>query len=257
MRPSGRTGTTRVSSGSCHTTTSSTSSRPIRYSPTSGRSAARSDGRVDAHAAARSTPATTTLFGRTIRAPPASTRQNRGPTEHGACHLSDRHLPAHRERRLDAHSGGRSGAQRTAERRARRDARRPRRANRFPHARNGAARVAAGAPAHDVPRGRRRGPQGRRRRPTRGAQMLRATVWTVGLFGAGTAISRVLPGTWTEPLVLFALGLALLFVSARTARGTATRAGDGSIANVNVNVTPKPEAAPMAAAASVQVERTA
>ncbi|HEX9308883.1 MAG TPA: hypothetical protein VF894_15425 [Anaeromyxobacter sp.] len=83
--------------------------------------------------------------------------------------------------------------------------------------------------------------------------MLRATVWTVGLFGAGTAISRVLPGTWTEPLVLFALGLALLFVSARTARGTA-RAEAGSVAGVakvSANA-----AAPMAAA-SVQVERTA
>jgi hypothetical protein len=50
--------------------------------------------------------------------------------------------------------------------------------------------------------------------------MLRATVWTVGLFGAGTAISRLFPGTWTETLVLLGLGVALLFVSARTARGT-------------------------------------
>jgi hypothetical protein len=53
--------------------------------------------------------------------------------------------------------------------------------------------------------------------------MLRATVWTVGLFGAGTAISRLFPGTWTEPLVLLALGVALLFASARTARTTVAR----------------------------------
>ena len=52
-----------------------------------------------------------------------------------------------------------------------------------------------------------------------GASMLRATVWTVGLFGAGTAICRAFPCTWTEPLVLFGLGIALLFVSpARAAR---------------------------------------
>jgi hypothetical protein len=94
--------------------------------------------------------------------------------------------------------------------------------------------------------------------------MLRATVWTVGLFGAGTAISRAFPATWTEPIVLLALGLALLFVSARTAR--ATRDGAARpVARVGA-VTPKPAptAAPSAAAvaaaaaaAGVQVERTA
>jgi hypothetical protein len=55
--------------------------------------------------------------------------------------------------------------------------------------------------------------------------MIRATVWTVGLFGAGAMIVRAFPGTWTEPLVLLALGIALLFASARTARSTATPAG--------------------------------
>ena len=50
--------------------------------------------------------------------------------------------------------------------------------------------------------------------------MLRATVWTMGLFGLGTAISRLYPGTWTEPLVLLGLGIALLFASTRTTRGT-------------------------------------
>lgn len=43
--------------------------------------------------------------------------------------------------------------------------------------------------------------------------MVRATVWTVGLFGAGAAICRMFPAGWVEPLVLVALGLALLFVS--------------------------------------------
>jgi hypothetical protein len=51
--------------------------------------------------------------------------------------------------------------------------------------------------------------------------MIRATVWTVGLFGAGTVLVRAFPGTWTEPIVLLALGLALLFASARTARAPA------------------------------------
>jgi hypothetical protein len=92
--------------------------------------------------------------------------------------------------------------------------------------------------------------------------MLRATVWTVGLFGAGTAMSRAFPATWTEPLVLLALGIALLFVSARTARATR----DGAQARPVASVTPvAPKAAPStapvaaaaAAAASVQVERTA
>jgi hypothetical protein len=96
--------------------------------------------------------------------------------------------------------------------------------------------------------------------------MLRATVWTVGLFGAGTAICRAYPWTWTEPLVLFALGLALLYVSARTAR--TTRAAEAR--PVSHAAAPKPApvvakrapvaapvAAAAAAAASVQVERTA
>ena len=85
--------------------------------------------------------------------------------------------------------------------------------------------------------------------------MLRATIWTVGLFGAGTVICRVYPGTWTEPLVLFALGLALLFVSARTARGTAPAVEKARrIGNVAQTA---PSASPVPAAATVQVERTA
>ena len=92
--------------------------------------------------------------------------------------------------------------------------------------------------------------------------MLRATVWTVGLFGAGTAICLAYPGTWTEPLVLFALGLALLYVSARTAR--TTRALEARPVGHATPVAPKPAPAPKrvpvaapVAAASVQVERTA
>jgi hypothetical protein len=79
----------------------------------------------------------------------------------------------------------------------------------------------------------------------------------VGLFGAGTAISRAFPAMWTEPVVLLALGIALLFVSARTAR--ATRAPSRTVASVTaVAPKPAPSTAPIAAAAaSVQVERTA
>jgi hypothetical protein len=86
--------------------------------------------------------------------------------------------------------------------------------------------------------------------------MLRATIWTVGLFGAGAAISQVFPGTWTEPLVLFALGLALLFASAR-------RASDSGKAAQRPATVAQPRDAPAAAAvpapvaATVQVERTA
>ncbi len=88
--------------------------------------------------------------------------------------------------------------------------------------------------------------------------MLRATVWTVGLFGAGTAICRAFPSTWTEPLVLFGLGLALLFVSARTARATRAPATTARPVATVSPVAPKPaaSAAPVAATA-VQVERTA
>jgi hypothetical protein len=93
--------------------------------------------------------------------------------------------------------------------------------------------------------------------------MLRATVWTVGLFGAGTAISRAFPAMWTEPVVLLALGIALLFVSARTARTTRDVEGARPVARVPA-VAPKaaPGASPVAAAAAaaaaaVQVERTA
>jgi hypothetical protein len=87
--------------------------------------------------------------------------------------------------------------------------------------------------------------------------MLRATIWTVGLFGAGAAISQVFPGTWTEPLVLFALGLALLFASARTARVGAAPAqrpaSEPPPRDAPAHATPVP--APVTA--TVHVERTA
>ncbi len=43
--------------------------------------------------------------------------------------------------------------------------------------------------------------------------MFRAAAWTGGLFGAGAAICQVFPAGWVEPVVLVALGAALLVVS--------------------------------------------
>ncbi len=46
--------------------------------------------------------------------------------------------------------------------------------------------------------------------------MLRATTWTLGLFGVGTSVVRMFPEAgWVEPVVLIALGFAFLYVSAR------------------------------------------
>jgi hypothetical protein len=96
--------------------------------------------------------------------------------------------------------------------------------------------------------------------------MLRATVWTVGLFGAGTAISRLFPGTWTEPLVLLGLGIALLFVSARTARSTVrsaaatphpARPAAAPVVETAVTAAKPAMAAATVQGAAVQVERTA
>ena len=110
---------------------------------------------------------------------------------------------------------------------------------------------------------------GHDRRGAAEGRMLRATVWTVGLFGAGTALSRLFPGTWTEPLVLLGLGVALLFVSARTARGTAkpararpapapaTTMGVASAASTPAPAVVTAAAQRAAVQAAVQVERTA
>jgi hypothetical protein len=47
--------------------------------------------------------------------------------------------------------------------------------------------------------------------------MLRAAAWTLGLFGVGTSVVGLFPDSaWVEPVVLLALGVAFLYVSART-----------------------------------------
>jgi hypothetical protein len=79
--------------------------------------------------------------------------------------------------------------------------------------------------------------------------MLRVTVWTVGLFGAGATIAHEFPSKWVQPIVLLALGLAFLFVSARMGAVKAPR----PIAKLPA----RPTAAPAAAAASVPVEQSA
>lgn len=45
--------------------------------------------------------------------------------------------------------------------------------------------------------------------------MIRAAGWTMGLFSLGAGIVHLFPGPWTEPLVLIALGAALVVVSRR------------------------------------------
>ncbi len=46
--------------------------------------------------------------------------------------------------------------------------------------------------------------------------MLRVTAWTLGLFGAGASLAREISLPWLEPVVLLALGIAFLVVSARS-----------------------------------------
>jgi hypothetical protein len=96
--------------------------------------------------------------------------------------------------------------------------------------------------------------------------MVRATLWTVGLFGAGTALCREFSSTWTEPIVLVALGLAFLFVSARTSVGqrasrprsvTPAQTREAPIAQVPATAPPGVVApSPAPATAPLQVERT-
>ena len=81
--------------------------------------------------------------------------------------------------------------------------------------------------------------------------MLRATAWTVGLFGAGAAIARALEGSWVEPVVLLALGLTFLFVSARMGGARAPR----PVAKLPARAAAVPAQAP--APASVPVEQSA
>ncbi len=54
--------------------------------------------------------------------------------------------------------------------------------------------------------------------------MLRASAWSVGLFGVGLLICRLFPATWLEAPVLLALGIAMLVVSARGTRPRRARA---------------------------------
>ncbi len=50
----------------------------------------------------------------------------------------------------------------------------------------------------------------------RGGRMLRASVWAVGLFGLAMAVCRTFQAPWLEPVILVTLGVAMLWVSART-----------------------------------------
>ncbi len=49
-----------------------------------------------------------------------------------------------------------------------------------------------------------------------GVRMLRAATWACGLFGLAMAVCRVFPVPWLEPFVLLALGVAMLWASARS-----------------------------------------
>jgi hypothetical protein len=82
--------------------------------------------------------------------------------------------------------------------------------------------------------------------------MLRVTAWTVGLFGAGAALARTVSAPWSEPVVLLALGLAFLLVSARMGVRPAPRA----VTQLPTRAAAAPEEA-RAAAAAVPVEQSA
>jgi hypothetical protein len=81
--------------------------------------------------------------------------------------------------------------------------------------------------------------------------MLRVAGWTVGLFGAGAAISRIFLSPWVEPVVLLALGMAFLFVSNRTGR-----ARRPTVAKLPARAG-APKATPAPARAPVPVEQSA
>jgi hypothetical protein len=46
--------------------------------------------------------------------------------------------------------------------------------------------------------------------------MLRASTWAVGLFGLAMVVCRAFPWPWLEPIALLALGVAMLWASARS-----------------------------------------
>ncbi len=81
--------------------------------------------------------------------------------------------------------------------------------------------------------------------------MVRVTAWTVGLYGAGATIAHAFPNRWVEPVVLLALGLVFLFVSARMGVKAAL-----PVATLSARApAPAPGQAP--AAAPVPVEQSA
>ncbi|HEY6099914.1 MAG TPA: hypothetical protein VIW03_10820 [Anaeromyxobacter sp.] len=84
--------------------------------------------------------------------------------------------------------------------------------------------------------------------------MLRVTGWTVGLFGAGAAISRFFTSPWAEPIVLLALGMAFLFVSRRTGRTAAPQ--QEVVAKLPARAV-LPKSAPAAVRQPVPVEQSA
>ncbi len=88
-----------------------------------------------------------------------------------------------------------------------------------------------------------------------GGRMLRVTAWTVGLFGAGAAIAHAFPGRWVQPIVLLALGLAFLFVSAR--RGAVKAPRPVAKLPARAVAAAAPARAPAPATASVPVEQSA
>ncbi len=86
--------------------------------------------------------------------------------------------------------------------------------------------------------------------------MLRATGWTVGLFGAGATLARLFPAAWIEPVVLLALGIAFLFVS-RTRASFAPKPRANIVAKIRTRAAVAPKQAPAHAPATVPVEQSA
>lgn len=54
--------------------------------------------------------------------------------------------------------------------------------------------------------------------------MLRVAAWTGGLFAIGAGVAHYFPGSWTEPVILAALGATMLLAGRRGAAPTTTDA---------------------------------
>ena len=52
--------------------------------------------------------------------------------------------------------------------------------------------------------------------------MLRVAAWTGGLFAIGAGVAHYFPGSWTEPVVLAALGATMWLLAGRRAAPSAT-----------------------------------